>query len=263
MDTSEEWTTAHDLALIYCSLACVDRDLTDDEVAAIEDLLTERGSLSADRTAAGVVQEAARALKQSQKEVRRAVRRVDRDLSPEERRETLHHLLRIAEADGVLLDSERELIHSLANAWDLKPLSDEGNGNFSAVDGRRGEGWTGIHELAFLFVQVGQDADESLASDTLTVMARRLHEWQPEQSTEEVRKVLRRALQAYAERSEDPLIHDCVKGLREVLSPVQQLIVLDDLYTVAGAEEPPTPSQRQHIRSLAQAWGIGVRLSKE
>lgn len=263
MDTSEDWTTAHDLALIYCGLACVDRDLTDDEVAAIEDLLTEWVPLSADRSAAKVVEEAARALKQSQKEVRGAVRRVGRNLDPEQRRETLQHLLRIGEADGIFLEPERELIHSIANVWDLKRLSDDWSGNVSAVAGRRGEDWTGIHELGFLFVQMGQDSDEGLASDTLAVMAKRLREWQPERPNEEGRKILRRALQACADQSEDPLIHDCVKGLREALSPVQQLIVLDDLYTIARAGDPPTPTQRQHIRSLAQAWGIEVRLSEE
>lgn len=50
MEFIDEWTTAHDLALIYCGLACVNRDLTAEEVRAIESALAEWVLLSAETT---------------------------------------------------------------------------------------------------------------------------------------------------------------------------------------------------------------------
>ncbi|MFB6272025.1 MAG: TerB family tellurite resistance protein [Salinibacter sp.] len=257
--SNDEWTTAHDLALIYSGLACVDRDLTDSEVDAIEDPLQQWVPLSADTTVEEVVQEAATALKQSRKKVRRAVHRVGHELSAEECRETLQDLVRIAQADGVLLESERELIHSLATAWDLKQLRGaEADAGLTIED--RGENWDVLHELAFLFVQGGESTDEGLDSDLLGVMADRLREWQPERSDDDVRVLLRRALQAYADRDEEAFLRDSVEGIGEALSRVQQLIVLDDLYTLLHTGSPSDPTARRHLQSLARAWNINVRL---
>lgn len=260
MSTSDdEWTTAHDLALIYSGLACVDRELTDEEVAAIEDPLTDWVPLSAGTTTGEVVQEAATALKQSQKSLRNAVRRVGRTLEADERRETLEDLLRIAQADGVLLDAERELIHQLATVWDLKRLSEDWNGATSAVVERRDEDWTRLHELAFLFVQVGHGTEAGLTADALEVMAERLREWKEGDSGEDIRTVLRQALEVFSDRDEDPLIQDTVEGLGAGLSPVQHLLVLDDLHTVAHVGGPPGDAQ-QRLFDLAEAWDLSVRV---
>lgn len=262
MAATEDWTTAHDLALIYSGLACVDRDLTDAEVSAIEQPLREWIPLSADTTAGAVVQEAAQALRQSQKEVRRSVRRVRRELDDDERQEILQHLLRIAQADGVLIAAERELIHTIATAWDLKHLDPERD-DAPAVDGQRGDEWSLLHEIAFLFVQVGHGSGDGLDAAVLGVMADRLREWQSAEADDEVQDVLQRAVRAYADRTDEPLLQDSVEGLNEALSDVQKLIVLDDLHTVVQADGPPTSDERQSLRTLAEAWGIHVRIADD
>jgi len=75
-------------------------------------------------------------------------------------------LIRIAEADGVLLEREQGLIHTLAETWSLKALSEDLLANTPAVVQRRGEDWGLIHELAFLYVLVGHAAGDDLSADT-------------------------------------------------------------------------------------------------
>lgn len=262
MDVTDGWTTAHDLALIYCGLASIDGDLTDEEVRAIESRLAEWVPLSADTTTQEVVRDAATAFKQSRKKLGTAVRRVDQELSADECRKILQHLLRIAEADGVLLGTERQLIHRLATVWSLKRLPDtEGNGA-AAVPEHRADPWTLLHELAFLFVQMGHGSGDGLSADTLGTMGKRLREWDPERSANEIREILRRVLQAFEDHADDPFIETSVDAVEEALTPVQHLIVLDDLQAVSQADGQASREQNQRLRSLAEAWGMSIRLEE-
>jgi uncharacterized tellurite resistance protein B-like protein len=262
MDFTDGWTTAHDLALIYCGLASIDRDLTDEEVRAIESRLAEWVPLSADTTTQEVVQDAATAFKQSRKELGTAVRRVDQELSADECRKILRHLLRIAEADGVLLGAERQLIHRLATVWSLRRLPDSASNGATAVPERREDHWTLLHELAFLYIQMGEGSGEGLSADTFRAMGERLREWDPDRSVSEIRETLRQALQAFEDRADDPFIASSVEAVEEALSPVQQLIVLDDLQAVSRADGSATQEQNQRLLSLADAWGMHIRLEE-
>lgn len=263
MDASQDWTTAHDLAVVYVALAYgTDHDLSDEELEVLTEALREwqDGQPASVRE---VVMEAATAFLEgdAEAEVRRAIGRLGSELSPRERRETLRTLIRLAEADGVLLEREQGLIHTLADAWSLKRLSKELVADTSAVVQRRGEDWGLIHELAFLYVLVAHSAEEDLSSDQLQVMMDRLREWQPELSTGEARAVLRRALQVYADQPNESLVRDSVEALKEALPSVQRLTVLDDLYAVVQADEALTRNERQLILSLARAWDVNVRLN--
>lgn len=264
MESAEGWTPAHDLALVYLALAYgTDHDLSDEELDTLTTVLEEGMPVSQSAPVQEVVMEAATAFLEgdAREEVHRAIRELRSSLTPTERRETLRHLVRIAEADGVLLEREQGLIHTLADAWSLKQLSEELVSDTSAVVQRRGEDWGLIHEIAFLYVLVAHSAENELSSEQLDVMLERLQEWQPERSTEQVRDVLRRALQVYADQPEEALIRDSVEALKEALPCVQQLTVLDDLYTIVRAGGHLTRNERQLILSLARAWDVNVRLN--
>lgn len=264
MDTSEDWTTTHDLAVVYVALAYgTDHDLSDEELEVLTDALREWQGGQASTSVREVILEAATAFLEgdAQAEVQSAIRRLGSELSPRERRATLRTLIRIAEADGVLLEREQGLIHTLADAWSLKRLSEELVADTSAVVQRRGEDWGLIHELAFLYVLVAHSAEDDLSSSQLDVMLDRLREWQPELSVEEAREVLRRALQVYSDQPQESLIHDSVEALKEALPSVQRLTVLDDLYAVVQADKTMTRNERQLILSLARAWDVNVRLN--
>ncbi|MEF8864859.1 MAG: TerB family tellurite resistance protein [Salinibacter sp.] len=263
MNAPDDWTTTHDLAVVYIALAYgTDHELSDEELKILKSALQAWKSMD-EPAVQDLIVEAATVFteREAETEFRRAVEELEGALSLEERRDTIRHLIRIAEADGVLLEREQGLIHTLAEAWSLKALSEDLLENTSAVVQRRGEDWGLIHELAFLYILVAHAAGDDLSADTVDVMVERLQEWQPERSTEELRDVVRRALQVYAEQPQEDLIYDSVEALKEALSSTHRLTVLDDLHTVARAGGPLTRAERDLITSLAQAWDVTVRMN--
>lgn len=263
MDASDDWTTAHDLAMVYVAIAYgTDQDLSDEELRVLSEAL-EAWTNWEEGAVREIIVEAATAFVEgdAEAEVRRAMHELRAALSPQERRDTIRHLIRIAEADGVLLEREQGFIHALAEAWSLKDLSEELLENTSAVVQQHGEDWGLIHELAFLYILVGHGGGEDLSARTIDVMADRLQEWQPERSEEQVREVMRRALQVYADDPAEDLIHDSVQALKDALPSAQRLTVLDDLHTVARADGAVTRNERALIQSLAEAWDVSVRLN--
>ena len=162
----------------------------------------------------------------------------------------------------MLLEREQGLIHVLADAWSLKQLSEELIEDTTAAVQRQGEDWGLIHELAFLYIVVAHSANNDLSTSEIDVILDRLQEWQPQRSEDEVREVFRRSLQVYAEEPGQSLIEQSVETLKNALPVVQRLTVLDDLNTVAHAdEEGLTPNERELIMHLAQAWDVNVRLN--
>lgn len=263
MDSSSDWTTAHDLAIVYIALAYgTDHQLDDSELEALTDALRDWDPGAAVSVRDVILEAAAVFLEgNARSEVQSAIRRIGSDLSAAERRDTLRNVVCIAEADGVLLEREQGLIHTLAEAWSLKSLSEELVADTSAVVQRRGEDWGLIHELAFLYVLVAHSPENELASGKIETMLERLQEWQPHLSEDEVRDVLRRALQVYADQPNESLIRDSVEALKEALPSVKRITVLDDLYAVVQANGGITPNERELILSLARAWDVNVRLN--
>lgn len=264
MSSTEDWTTPHNLALIYIALAYgTDHDLQEEEMTVLTAALREWTAMPDDAHVQEVVMEAATAFLEgdARAEVRRAIRQLGEELSSVERRRALRDVMEIAEADGVLLEREQGLIHILADAWSLKQLSEELIEDTSAAVQREGEDWGLIHELAFLYIVVAHSANNDLSSAEIDVILERLHEWQPQRSEEEMRDVLRRSLQVYADEPAQSLIQESVEALKDVLPVVQRLTVLDDLNTVAHAEGGLTRTERELIMHLARAWDVNIRLN--
>lgn len=264
MDSYEDWTTAHNLAVLYIGLAYgTDQELSDSELETLTEVLHPWTSISDSSQVETVVMEAATAFLEgnAREEVQMAIQNLGGELNPEERRQTLRDLIEIAEADGVLLEREMGLIHTLAENWSLKRLTEELVADTSAVVQRRGEDWGLIHELAFLYILVAHSAEDELTSDKLDVMQDRLGEWQPTLPEGKVREVVRRALQVYADQPEEELIYDSLDALKQALPPIQRLTVLDDLNTIVRADGSFTENERQLIMSLAQAWDVNIRLN--
>lgn len=263
MNVSDDWTTTHDLAVVYIALAYgTDHELTDDELEVLTEAL-QRWTDQGDATVQDIIAEAAALFVEGdpEDEVQRAMRELRSALSPQERRQTVRNLIRIAEADGVLLEREQGFIHTLAEAWSLKQLSERLLEDTSVVVQRRGEDWSLIHELAFLYLLVGHSEGEDLSSDTIDVVVDRLQEWRPDRSEEQLREVVRRALQVYAEEPATDLIHDSVKALKKALPTTHRLTVLDDLHMVARADGAVSRNERELIQSLAEAWDLNIRMN--
>ncbi len=264
MSSSEAWTTSHDLALIYIALAYgTDHDLSEEEMSALTDALREWTVMPDDAHIQEIVMEAAAAFLEgdTRTEVRRAIDELAEELSFTERRQALRDVMHIAEADGVLLEREQGLIHILADAWSLKGLSEELLRDTSVVVQRKGENWGLIHELAFLYIIVAHSSNDDLAQEEIDAILECLQEWEPDLTREELREVMRRALQVYADEPDQSIIEGSVGALKEALAIVQRLAVLDDLATVAKADGALTDTERTLIRNLSQAWDVNVRLN--
>ena len=264
MTSSDDWSTSHNLALIYLALAYgTDHDLGDDEMDALTDALGRWALVPDDVKVQEVVLEAATAFLEGdpQNEVSRSIRRLREDLSFGERRRALRDVMRIAEADGVLLEREQGLIHRLADAWSLKQMSEDLLKDTSAVVQRQGEDWSLVHELAFIFIAVAHSPTNNLADAQIDAALKRLQGWRPDLEEDEIREVFRRALQVYAECPEQSLIEDSLEALKEALPPIQRLAVLDDLYSVVRADGDLTETERELLMGLARAWDVSVRLN--
>jgi uncharacterized tellurite resistance protein B-like protein len=263
MDANPTWTTTHDLALIYIALAYgTDHDLSDDELHTITSVLEDWASVPEETHIQEVVMEAVTAFLEgdSRAELRRSIDDLSQELSDEERRRALTDVIRIAEADGVLLEREQGLIHAVAEAWSLKRLSKELVEDTSAVVQRQGEDWSLIHELAFLYLVVAHGSSNELSNDEITLMLERLQEWQPDLGEEEIRDVLRNALQVYGEEGER-LVQESVETLKRALPDVQRLAVLDDLHCIAKVDGDLSDAEHDLITSLAKAWDVNVRMN--
>lgn len=264
MTPSEDWTTSHNLALIYLALAYgTDHDLGDEEMNALTDALREWTVVPDDVQVQEVVMEAATAFLEGdpQAEVQRSIRRLSDELTFNERRRALQDVMRIAEADGVVLEREQGLLHLLADAWSLKNMSTDLIEDTSAVVQREEEDWSLVHELAFIFIVVAHSATNNLSESQIDVALDRLREWRSDLSDEAARDVFRRALQVYADDPEQSLIQDSLGALKQALTGVQRLAMLDDLYSVARADGELTDTERELLLNLARAWDVNVRLN--
>ena len=263
MNTDDTWTATHDLALIYIALAYgTDQDLSDIELETITDALQEWPLVPGQSDAEEVVIEATAAFIESDaEEVRRSIRRLRDDLSDAERRHALEDVVRIAEADGVMLEREQGLIGTLAEAWSLKQLSEDLLGASSAIRQDADDEWGLINELAFVYLLTGHSTDEDLNEKEIAIILQRMQQWQPDLTEEGARSILRRIMRLYNEGPVEELIQDSIETLRSALPDVQRLAILDDINCIARVDGDLTDAERDLIQLFARAWDLNVRLN--
>lgn len=264
MNTDDTWTATHDLALIYIALAYgTDQDLSDIELETITDALQGWPLVPTQGDAQEVVIEATAAFieSDSREEVRRSIRRLREDLSDTERRRALKDVVRIAEADGVMLEREQGLIGTLAEAWSLKQLSEDLLDASTAIRQDADDDWGLINELAFVYLLIGHSTDEDLNEKEIDTILQRMQEWQPDLTREGAQSILRRTMRLYNEGPIDTLIQECIETLRSALPDVQRLAVLDDINCIARVDGDLTDAERDLIQLFARAWDLNVRLN--
>lgn len=257
------WTQAHDLALIFLALAYgTDEDLTDDELATITDVLQDwRDDFPADE-AQDVVMEAIAVLLEddADDEVIRAIDQLRQQLALEERRRALEDVMRIAEADGVLLSTEQSLIHRLAEAWELRSI---GERLIDQTSARLEEepAWTLLHDMSLLGIVMAHTTDDRISEGEIAAMIERLGDWEPGLEEAEIRRVLREALAVYAKGPDQETLQSSIQTIRRKLPIVHLLVLLDDLAYIAQTDGGLGPHGEELLSSLAQAWGVGIRVN--
>ncbi len=261
--SDEAWTTAHDLALVFIALAYgADHELDDAELKRIQEALSDCHPAMKDAQVRDVIMEAMSVYLEvdPEEEVGRAIHDLREQLPPEALQTALEHVVRIAEADGILLSTEQSLIATLGAVWSLRTLS-ERLVDDSPVAVEAVPGWGLLHDLALIYLVVAHSADDELADEEIQVLLERLKGWQPDAYEAEARAIVREALQLYAAEPDEEVYGQAMKAIKDTFSPIQHILVLDDLNEIASADGHVTENERVLIRTLAEAWGVKVRLS--
>jgi len=260
--TAEKWTKEHDLALIFLSVAYgTDHDLSDEEIASITSLLQAwREDFDIGEVREVVMEAMAVALRDdADVEIRRTIKHLKATLSIEDRRRVLEDVVHIAEADGILLSSERSLISLLADTWQIKPTGDRLL-HQSTVNQEETPAWSLLHDIALVFLIVAHGSTNSLSADEIATMIARLGEWQPDLSDEDIRDVLRVVIEYYAQQPSRDEIETSVVAIRDAFPRVQRLAVLNDLVTIAEVDDVINEFEVEMITMLAKAWKLEIRL---
>ena len=262
MQNIETWTRTHDLALIFIALAYgTDHVLSEQEMQSMTQALS-RWKL-ADNTAdvQEIVMEAMAVYLEADGviETTRSMHALLDALSLEERRQALEDVVRVAESDGILLFREQELITILANVWDVKELGDDLL-DTTSVELEPGQRWTILHDLALVFLAVAHGSDNKLEQPEISAMVERLGEWAPNLEEDEVRQVLREALQRYSEGPERANLTRTIDRLGSSLEVSQRLAALNDLAHIAAQSGGTLANAQEMIGGLAKSWQVEIRL---
>ncbi len=260
--SSDTWTRAHDLALIFTALGYgADKDLADSEIVSItKSLSTWRPDDSEDAIKEIVMETIAVILEgDADEEVARSIRSLKETLTIDQRRQALEDAVRIAEADGILLDSERTLITVLAEIWEVQPthnrLMEE-----SSAELEDQPLWSLLHDMALLYIVVAHGSDSTLQESEIGAMIMRLSVWQPELDEEAIRKIIAEALQFYSTSPSKEDLDESSTAILDNLTRSQRMEMLNDLAFVAESDNTMTEHERDMIELLASVWHVDVKL---
>ncbi len=259
--TEPAWTPAHDLALIFIALAFgTDAELTDHEIDHVTDAISRWRPEAPEESVREIVLEALATFEHDSTgdEVVRAIETLADRLEVPSRKRALEDVMRIAEADGLLLTSERSLISVIAARWDLRSMeSDLLRRSTAEVDDR--PVWSLLHDIGLLAIAVAHGSTGSLSGGEIDKMVERLRGWRMDLDDDDVRDIIRSAIGAYRDGELRDEIHRSAQSVKERLPHAMRLIVLHDIIAVAEADGQMNEAERDMIGSLAQAWQLGVR----
>lgn len=174
-------------------------------------------------------------------------------LTGPQQRAVLDDLGRIARADGVLLDSERELLAAIAEAWNLPHPAPPPAGPAAEEDGDGA-----LQHLVFLYLLLAHGTDQDLSEDERQVIRTRLRAWRPALSDGRIRAVFERALERYAHGATPERISESVAVVREALPEARRRAAFDDLVQIANADGLFLDSEEDLLNELRTAWDLGT-----
>jgi len=263
MHHDDSWTHAHDIALVFLALAySTDQHLSDGEVDRISDALKRWKPSATESDVHEIVLEAASVFFESDadKEIQHSVTSLRDALKIEQRRQVLEDSMRIAEADGVLLNAEQNLLSVLASVWGIKATKDRLMEETTART-ESDPAWSVMHDLALIYIIMGHSTDGHLSENEIKVMIERLGQWEPDLDEKQLRDILRSALQYYGQGPSSQDIQDSIEAIKEALPRSQRLIIIDDLVTIARADGEVGEGEKDVVERLSSAWHIDVRIA--
>ena len=183
---------------------------------------------------------------------RQVVSDLGEGLTGPQQRAVLDDLGRIARADGVLLDSERDLLAAIAEAWHLPHPAPPPASPAAEEDGGA------LHHLVFLYLLLAHGTDQDLSENERQVIRTRLRAWRPALSDGRIRAVFERALERYAHGATPERVSESVAVVREALPEARRRAAFDDLVQIANADGLFLDSEEDLLNELRSAWDLGT-----
>ncbi len=261
--TEDTWTRTHELSLVYLALAYgTDQALADEEMHTIVAAIQGWDSALTPAGAQEIVLEALAVYLQENTgvEVTRTIRALKSSLSEDERRHALEDVVRIAEADGVLLSSETSLIATLADIWGLRETGARLLAQTTATVADE-PAWSLLHDMALTCIVLAHSTDNNLSLHEIGAILERLGAWQPELSKEALHEVFRVSLHAYSAQPDREVLTASIRSIREALPPIQRIAFLDDLLHIARADGRINENEEAMLHALAKGWSVDIRLA--
>lgn len=250
----------HELALLYIALAHgTDERLSDEEIDVIGQRLGDWEEVTA--------QTATSALKQAmddyvadsgEERLKHAAATIRSALSVAQRRKLLDDLMEIALADGRFLFKESSYIEAATRLLDVQGSEREANGSTAwsllTSDEESDASWSPLHDLALIYVTLAHRPDNDLATEEIEAIARKLNEWVPDASEDDILMIVRDALSVYAQGRDARLFAESVESVRNRIPAHQRSALLADLRFIAEADGEVLAQEREIIEKLEQAW---------
>ena len=264
MNSSETWTRAHDLALLLITVGySSEQDLTDEELDSVFKSIAGWRIDDSPEEIREIVFEAVAVFQASDvdEEVARSIRSLKNSLSPEQRERAMQDVVAVAEADGIIQDSERSLIAVVGDIWEIaqkdnSPLSD------SPIVAEEEPEWSVLHDITLVYIVLSHGSDGILSEEEIGAILKRLAFWQPDLDESELRSIFRDALHFYSTGPEIEDIAESTGAIQEHLTKAQRLAVVNDLVYIGEIDGPLTEYETDMVEQLAALWTVEIRSSE-
>ncbi len=257
MAETDEWTIHHDLALIFWYLLYSQNRTNSDreQQILVETLQGWNGAPEEDDALKEIVLEAL-AVYSDQEErgnaITEALRHLYEKLTLDERHRAIESALRIAEADGLLVLTERRVLQRIADAWEVDRYAQA----LINITRPQEDDWSSMHDIGALYVILAHSTDNKISSGEIATMVQRLMAWAPKLEEEDIRVVLRQVVKWYGTSPDQQALSQVVRSVRENMSAVQRVMVMSDLYEIARADGEMLEEEREMLATFMRSLDV-------
>lgn len=116
--------------------------------------------------------------------------------------------------------------------------------------------WTGLHDLALIYLSLTHGADADLDAAEMEAMSVKLNEWKPGEQFSLIRRVLNDVLLVYTSPQRNQMLETAIASVGEDMSRSERVAVLNDLADIASADGIIVGGEISFIQTLAKKWGV-------
>jgi len=114
-----------------------------------------------------------------------------------------------------------------------------------------------LDNLSVLYLALAYGVDEELDNAELDLMVERLGRWQDQAASGSILASIKRALSEFVnESSRANLIESAIVQLRTNCTPEQRALILDDLVSIAVADNKYLSEEGRFIQRIARGWDV-------